>query len=154
MLVPCMNCYTCVRVIDDPVQTALLVGQQSEFWPDKYTCIACGKPCEGLLENEAENNALERMKVRDLTAPELFAALHGLGTPDEMQCDGATVRELLTRPIKGVQGRTPPGTARFILESLELEDGTKLYFGASPSGACVYRITRPVSYTQKALEHG
>lgn len=154
MLVPCMNCYTTVRVIDDPTQVATLVGANSDFWPDKYTCVACGKPCEALFESEAEPSALEKMKVRDLTAAELFAALNGLGTPDEMQCDGATVRELLSRPIKDVRGRTLPNTTRFVIDHIELEDGTRMYFGAGSAGACVYRITRPVSYTQKALEHG
>lgn len=154
MLVPCMNCYTCVRVIDEPAQIAALVGANSEYWPDKYTCVACSKPCEALFESEAEPGALEKMKVRDLTAAELFAALNGLGTPDEMQCDRATVVELLKRPMKDVRGRTLPNTSRFLIESIEFEDGTKMYFGAGAAGACVYRITRPVSYTQKVLDHG
>jgi hypothetical protein len=147
-----MSCYTAVRVIDDPAQTESLVGQGSEFWPDKYTCVSCTASCEAIAEHDADPEALARMKVRDLTAAELYAALLGLGTPDEMVCDGTTVRELFaTKPVKRVHGKDLPNTTRFLLETIELEDGTKLHFGAGAQGAIVYRITRPVSYTKKVL---
>jgi hypothetical protein len=37
---------------------------------------------------------------------------------------------------------------RFFLDSIELPDGTKLHLGASPQGACIYRITKPHSYAR------
>lgn len=155
MLVPCLNCYTAIRVIDDVEQTSHLVGPGSEFWPDKYPCVSCSSLCEAIPEHEAEPDALARMKIKDLTAPELYAALMGLGTPDEMICDGATVRELLAgKTIKKVHGKDLPNTTRFLAEVLELDDGTKLYLGAASQGAVVYRITRPVSYTNKVLADG
>lgn len=154
MLVPCMKCYVAVRVIDNPTQTHLLVGRDSEFFPDKYDCLACGEKCEAISESDAEPAALARMKVKDLSAAEYYAALGGLGTPDEMNCDAATVNELLKRPIKKVHGRQLPNTQRFLLEIVELEDGTKLYFGAGAAGAVIYRIARPISYTEKVLNDG
>lgn len=153
MLVPCLNCYTVVRVMDDVTTLAILVGNRSEYWPDKYTCVACGKNCTAISEGDAAPEALQRMKLRDLNAEEFLAALSGLGTPDEMICDAVTVTDLLAKKIKTVNGYNIPNTTRFLLESLELEDGTKLHFGAGALGACVYRITRPISYVAKALAH-
>ncbi len=153
MLVPCMECCTVVRVIGDAATIAFLVGQNSEFFPDKYPCISCNKPCVAISESDAEPAALARMKQRDLEPEEYFAALNGLGTPDEMVCDAATVRELLSKPVKKVVGRTLPNTQRFLVESIEVEGGTKLYFGAGAAGAVIYRIVRPISYTERALNH-
>jgi hypothetical protein len=154
MLVPCMKCYAVVRVIDDPTQIHLLVGQASEFWPDKYDCLVCGEKCEAISESDAEPAALARMKLKDLSAQEYYAALHGLGTPDEMKCDAPTVNELLSRPVKKVVGRQLPNTERFLLETIEVEGGVKLHFGAGAAGAVIYRITRPISYTEKVLRDG
>lgn len=151
MLVPCMSCYAAVRVIDDPATTRMLVGPESEFWPNKYDCLSCGEKCEAISESDAEPAAIARMKLKDLSAQEYYAALLGLGTPDEMNCDASTVNELMKKPVKKVHGRQLPNTQRFLLEAIELEDGTKLHFGAGAAGAVIYRITRPISYTEKAL---
>lgn len=152
LLVPCTHCYTVVRVIGEPDLVNSLVGVNSEFWPDRYTCVTCSKNCLGVVEAEADAGDLVRMKVRDLTPNEMYAAQLGLGTPDEMQCDAATVRGLLGQGIKRVFGQDIRGTTRFCLVALEVQDGTTLHFGASPHGAVVFRISRPISYTQKALE--
>jgi hypothetical protein len=152
LIVPCLECFTAVRVLGEPDRVNALVGENSDFWPDHYTCVSCGRGCEGILEIEATADALSRLKVRELTAEEYFAALMGLGTPDEMVCDGATVRELLQIPIKKVVGQDIRGTTRFCLTELELENGIRLFFGASAHGAIVYRIARPISYTQRVLE--
>lgn len=131
----------------------MLVGRGSDYWPDKYVCITCGKACNGVDESSVSVAQLAKMKVRDLDPEQMLAALNGLGTPDEMLCDITTVRLLLQeKKIKKVHGYTVNGTTRTCVTSLELEDGTKLYCGSSVHGAIVYRITRPVSYTQKALE--
>ncbi len=152
IIVPCLECYTAVRVLGEADRVHMLVGTKSEYWPDHYTCVACGRSCEGILEIEATADALSRMKMRELTAEEYYAALQGLGTPDEMVCDAVTVRELLRQPIKKVGGSTIAGTTRFCLTDIELESGVKLHFGASTHGAVVYRISRPISYTARALE--
>jgi hypothetical protein len=152
IIIPCLNCYTAVRVMGEPDVVHSLVGNQSEFWPSKFTCISCGNSCEGMLESEVEAAVLFKMKVRELTAEEMYAAQHGLGTPDEMVCNGSMVRELFSKSVKKVHGYDITGTTRYCIDHLEFEDGTKLYLGASPSGAIVYRIARPISYTQKVLE--
>jgi len=152
LIVPCLECFTAIRVLGEHDRVDPLVGEGSEFWPDRYTCVACGRPCEGIAEIDATADALARMKVRELTAEEYYAALMGLGTPDEMVCDAVTVRELLRLKIKKVSGHTVQGTTRFCLTEIEVENGVRLYLGASSHGAIVYRITRPISYTERALE--
>lgn len=152
LLVACSNCYTAVRVMGEEAHVDSLVGRASEFWPTGYTCVSCGKPCEGMSEVLVDPALMAQMKVRDLGPNEYYSALLGLGTPDEMQCDATTVRELLKQRVRHVGGFVVKGTTRFCMTDLEVEDGTKLYLGASTHGAVVYRIARPVSYTQKVLE--
>jgi hypothetical protein len=155
LLIVCMNCHTAVRVMGNEQELNVLVGKDSEYWPDKYTCVTCDQPCEGMAEHEADQQALLQMKVRDLTPQEFYAALNGLGTPDEMRCDGATVREIFqTKKVVKVQGADLLGTTRFVLHELVFEDGTMMSFGAGPRGAVVFRIKRAVSYAKKVLDHG
>ena len=45
MIVPCLHCYAAVRVIGDIATVNALVGGNSEFYPDKYACVVCEKPC-------------------------------------------------------------------------------------------------------------
>lgn len=152
LIVPCFACYTAVRVMGEPDAVFELVGEGSDFWPATYHCVLCGKRCDGMLESDVEVAALQKMKVRELSPEEMLAAQSGLGTPEEMLCSGTTVRELLKQPVKKVHGYDLKGTTRFCLDALELEDGTKIHLGAGPSGAVVYRISRPFSYAQRALE--
>jgi hypothetical protein len=152
MIIACLECYTALRILGETSELDALVGKDSEFWPDGYTCVACNKKCSSYAETDIEAGVLARMKIRDLTPQEAYAAQLGLGTPDEMVCDASTVRELFARPIKTVRGFTIPGTSRFCLTEILLEDGICLYFGASTHGAVVYRISRPTSYAQRVLE--
>lgn len=152
LFVPCLRCYNAVRVIGDVDSVTDMVGQGSIYWPDKYICVFCEKACEGMPEIDVDAGVISKMKVLELSPEEMLAAQAGLGIPDEMQCDAATVRELLKKPVKRVHGNTVPGTTRFCLTMLELEDGTRIFLGASAHGAVVYRISRAVSYTEKALE--
>jgi hypothetical protein len=93
------------------------------------------------------------MKMRELTPDEMFAAQLGLGTPDEMLCDLATVREVFsTKKVKRAVGQTVSGTSRTCLHLLEFEDGSRMFFGSSSHGAIVYRISRPFSYVKKVTE--
>jgi hypothetical protein len=122
----------------EPDRVASMIGKNSEYVERGYVCVSCGSKCGGLDEDEIDLAILQKMKVRDLSAEEMLAAQEGLGTPEEMLCTGSTVRDLLKGPIKRVHGFDIPGT--------------KLHLGSSPSGAVVYRIVKPFSYTQKALE--
>jgi len=152
-LVPCLRCNTAVRVIGDPVQIDLLIGDKSEYWPNKYVCVNCEQPCTAHHEMEVELDVLALMKMRELSPEEMLAAQMGLGTPDEMMCDAATVNDLLLhRRIKNVASYTVKGTTRCCLTVIELEDGVKLHFGSSAHGAVVYRISRPISYQQRVLK--
>lgn len=154
LIVSCQRCHTAVRVLGEPSQLDPLVGRDSEFWHDKYVCVSCGqKGCQGLPEVDVDPEDLQKMKLRDLSPQEMYAAQMGLGTPDEMTCDLRTVRDLLeNKRLKKIHGRNVTGTSRACLDELELEDGTKLHLGASAHGAVVFRISRAVSYTEKVLE--
>jgi len=150
IVIPCLACNVCMRTMGDAAQVDHLVGERSGFWPDQYPCIHCGALCRGLREIEADPAALQKMHVLDLEPEELFAALNGLGTPAEHRCTEAAVLALLQSKVKRVVGREVQGQAstRFVLESMEFEDGHKMFFGAAPEGALVYRISKPHSYVE------
>ncbi len=152
IVVPCAKCYAAVRVLGDASEVDRLVGEQSDFWPDQYPCLECGEVGRAHREVSVEAEALRRLRVRDLSAQDYFAALHGLGTPDEMTCDAVTVTEWLAKHGVRVSARTASGTRRAVVDFLEIDGGVRIYFGSSPRGAVVYRIRRPIHHTKQVID--
>lgn len=158
ILIVCIPCKLAIRVlpsvIDRSDQLETLVGRQSDFWPDKFECPQCQGTMRGMLEAQADVNALKLMRLKDLTPHEAFAAFNGLGFPDEQNCTLEALHELLReQPVRKLHGENVAGSTRSIIECIELWDGSKIYLGASPEGAVVYRTTTPVSAV-KRLERG
>ncbi len=148
ILIVCLHCKTALRVIGDVAQGHELVGPGSTFWPDKFTCFRCEKPARGLLE--AEVSIKTPLEVKDVSPEEAFAALHGLGLPEERDVDRLIVSELMrTHPVRRVACKDIPGVSRVVVDHIELWDGTRLHFGSSNEGAVIYRITRPHSYAEQ-----
>ena len=136
----------------DSTNVDWLVGKESMFWPDGYRCPKCGSPMSGQPE-EMLPPAFHTAAIIDLTAAELYAALSGLGLPDEQNATIAEVTETLTsKKITKVVGTDVEGTGRCVLDHIVFEDGTQLHLGSSSHGAVVYRVVRPASYTERALK--
>ena len=160
IVVPCLPCSLAIRVMPVSVTTPVairelreLVGDQSSFWPDKYPCPRCEKPCRGMPEETVDPKTLMVLELRDLTPIEAFAAFSGMGFPDEQRCSMATVRELFKeQPVRRLIGTDVEGQERIVLDSIELWDGTTVHLGASPAGAVVYRIVRPPTYATKVQD--
>jgi len=152
ILIVCTPCNLALRVMGNPIELDQLVGRESPFWPSSFPCPRCEKKAHGLLEVEADPNALRVMELLDLTPQEAFIAFSGMGLPNERSCGRAQIEELFKTPVRRVVGQATQ-TDRFILEHIEFWDGTKLYLGAAPGGAVVYRIAAPPSYAKEAL-HG
>ena len=146
--VVCTSCKNMLQVIGELSEVDHLVGQRSEFWPDKYKCFACGGSATGFLMPQISAAALGELNVHSVTAAEAFAALNGLGLPEERTCCADVIVPMLESLGLKVKGKEFRGTARYFLDELELPDGTKLFFGASPYGAAIYRITKPHSYRE------
>ena len=147
----CKDCGYALRVNGEVRDVDQLVGQSSDFWPNKYTCFSCGKQADGFLTPEVSSLALATLTVIDVTAEEAFAALNGMGIPEERTCCAEVVLPYFEDQGIKVKGKQPRGTQRYIVEELEFPDGTKMFFAPSPQGATIYRITRKHSYVQ-ALE--
>lgn len=162
IVIACLNCGFAVRVMPTRVadtrsvqEVHQMVGKNCDLWPDKFVCVRCGNPVRGLLEREVDPAAMRLVEVRDLTPHEALAAFNGLGLPEEQSCTLERVSQLLLEhPIRRVIGTNVQGMERTIIDSLELWDGTRVYFGAGAEGACIYRIVRPISYTEKLLGEG
>jgi hypothetical protein len=150
ILVTCEKCSLCIRIMGSAQEIDYLVGEHSDFWPDKFPCPQCEKPALGIFELEMNPNALGLFRVVDLNPQEAFAAFNGFGLPHELFCSAASLNSLLReQPIKRVAARDIPGTTRCRVDFFELWDGTLVYFGAGGEGAVVYRIVRPASYVEK-----
>lgn len=144
----CTSCKHCIHVIGEMSEVDLLVGQRSDFWPDKYKCWACGKYMEGFLAPEISYAVLNELFIYELSPNETFAALMGLGLPEERAVDADTILELFEKVGLKVKGKAYRGQSRYFIDEIEFPNGMKLHLGASPQGAAVYRITKPHSYTR------
>jgi len=150
ILIVCQPCSLCIRVMGDPKEISHLVGEKSDFWPDKYLCPRCDQACHGVAEIDAAPSVYSVLALVDVNAQEAFAALHGMGLPEEGDCRKDVLEELLReQPFRRLGGRDVPHTRRCLVDWLELWDGTKLYLAAGADGAVVYRIARPTSYVEK-----
>ena len=161
MLVVCSNMAACTsvfRVMGEWQEIQSLVGPRSEFWPLGYTCPKCSGPAQGVMESEIDLRLLAGVPVRDIEAQEMYRAQYGMGLPEEMDCRREIIEQTLREnPIKKIAGHEVPGANRFVLEHLELWDGTKVYFGGSSHGAIITRIVPLQSHVTRVLkehEHG
>ena len=152
IFIACATCHVALRVTGDVTEVDLLVGQRSEYWPSGYKCHICGGSAAGCLTPEVSALALASLRVIDVNAQEAFAALNGLGVPDERTCCEEVVQPMFEQQGIKVKGRQFRGQSRYFVDELEFPDGTRMFFGASPQGAVVYRITKPHSYVE-ATEH-
>lgn len=152
IVVVCTNieCRTIFRVIGDPHEVYSLIGEGSEWWPNKYTCPLCGQ--QATAEHESSID-LRGMEVRDLEVQEMFQALYGMGLPEEQVCTYDVLGKIFfNQRVQAIGGHAVSGTNRFCLEWLEFSDGTKMYFGASAHGALIYRVAKKISHTENVLK--
>ena len=159
IVVACLPCSLAIRIMplvmgdaSSCAELDMLVGHSSEFWPDKYPCPSCTQPATGVDELDVDQRVLQVMRLHDLTPQEAFAAFLGMGLPEEQRCSMSVLQELLReQPVRKVIGTDVEGAERTVVDALELWDGTKVHFGAGSDGAVVYRIVRPISYTERVL---
>jgi hypothetical protein len=159
IVIICLPCDLALRVmptnagsVSSQRELEELVGPRSAFWPDQYPCPQCNAMMRGMHEQKADSRAMQSLNLKDLTPQEAFAAFNGCGFPDEQRCSFAVVDALLREtPVRCIIGKDVIGLERTVLDAIELWDGTRIHLGAGGDGAVVYRITRPISYTRKAL---
>lgn len=153
IVVYCRECLRGARVLGEQDELFPLVGPASEFWPDRFRCVYCDGPAMGALELEVEASFLQQLRLAELTAQELFGIQMGLGLPNERGCDFETVRDLfLHKRVERVAGTDVRNSTRCVLSCIYFEDGTRLYLGASPQGAVVYRIAKAL--VERDVAHG
>ena len=152
MLFPCLQCCLAIRVIAEPEEITDLIGERSSFWPASYPCPTCGEKLTALEETDVDPSAFTRLGLIDLTVTEAFAAFEGFGLPEEHGCSASTVVDQLTGAgVARVKVQDVPNTGRSIIEFIELDNGTRIYLGASTVGAVVYPVTRPSSYLLRMM---
>jgi len=158
ILIVCSTCMFALRVEGtDDQELDMLVGKSSSFFPDKYDCPQdkCAGSAKLFDSLEISQRALGSLTIVDVTPEEAFAALNGVGLPEERSCFIEDIRTLLSKGVKRVSGKNLPGTSRCIVDFIETEDGSRIYLAPSGEGVTVYRVTRPPSYAAKMGEsHG
>ena len=143
MMSLCSSCGTVVRVIGDELEINQLVGEQSKFWPDGYVCPKCGGRAVGVPAGGVTPEMLMGRPgetLFELAPTDAFALHSGLGLPEERKCSIKVVDQVLSHePIVRWKTEADPN-GRVYLVWLETEEGTRLYLGAGPHGAIVFRI--------------
>lgn len=152
MIIVCSACGMGLRVQGDPEEILYLLGEKSDFWPDKYPCPTCAAKCKAFLECEIDTPALALMTMIDLTPQEAYAALFGLGLPEERSCCAEVVEALFKEHGIVAKGRQHHGVLRYYLDELTLKDGTRFFLAPSPYGAVIYRVSKPHSYTKEMTD--
>jgi hypothetical protein len=156
MLVICtsITCKTVTRLFAGSANELVsLVGEKSEWWPGGYRCPNCEKQASGVYEGRIDPNELKDFNVRELEAQDYFRFMMGVGLPEEQDCQlSVLIDTFKAGKVAKIAGHEIRGSKRYCVEWLEMEDGTRLYFGASSHGATVYRITKKMNFTEKALE--
>lgn len=154
MIIACTSCSSAIRVQAEEHSAQVLVGNKSDFWPDKYPCYRCGAHVAALMDPEISAEALVALDIVDLTPDETFSALMGLGVPEEQTCCAEVVVPLFEKYGLSVKGRQVRNAMRYCLEYIEFPDGTRLHLAASPQGATAYRVVKPHSYVKGLLSEG
>jgi len=131
----CIDCQLALRTICEPSEGTILMEAANE---ETAICPKCSGPVE--FYPSISDVAFNSMDIHDLNYKEMYAALHGLGLPEERECSPSAVRELFKKSIKSVDVTHLKGSHRSLINSIEFVDGTTLYIGASPFGAIIYRI--------------
>jgi hypothetical protein len=145
LIVHCQGCGALYRCFGDTG----LVGEGSSWWPTDYVCPMCQGNAVGMHEEDLPR-AMQTALIKDLLPEELFAALHGMGMPEDRHATADSVKDmLLTKKITSVLLTDVKNTERCVIDKVVFEDGTKLYLGASTLGAVVYRVTAPVKYSER-----
>ena len=140
----CPDCYLAVRVIDDALDGSLtsLVGPGSQPWGQQHVCPHCdGQRMQGVLETELDQDLRKKLKVRDLEPSECYVLLSGGGMPEDKDASPLAVSDaLLNSRVVSVDCYQLPNTTRTVVTRLVFDNGTRMYFGAGPQGAVVYRL--------------
>lgn len=147
-------CVTCRKAVCLP---AVLDGTASLFDDIKndLQCLHCGGKARWQSEAVIDDASKTLFGITTLTVEEYYRAMMGLGVPDEQECHKEVLETLLQdQPVRRVIGHNIPNTTRCVVERLELWDGSVVHLGASAHGATVYRITRPINHTERALADG
>lgn len=152
----CLDCQHALRISPGDIRGNLseaeaLFGLASEYYPDSYPCSFCGGKMQYMPA--ADKYAVQEFEVHDVNPKEALSALYSLGLPEEHDCGPTAVAQALTSSkVKSVGAHHIKDSHRCLLAWIDMEDGTRLYLGASAGGATVYRIAKPHKYV-KDTEH-
>lgn len=142
MILLVCRCGTALRIAGEHTEVESLFGVHSEWYPQSYPCPACPEKM-AFVVNAIPAADQRNLVIHDLTTQEAFAALHGVGLPDEHDCGAdAVTSKLLGSRVVSLEVKQIRGSNRSVLHSLFLEDGTRVYLGSGAEGAVVYRIAK------------
>lgn len=153
MLVVCasVSCKTVTRIYASSVSELTgLVGERSEWWPSRYKCPSCEGQATAVYEGRVDPNEFQGFDIRSLEAADFFRFMMGVGLPEEMECQLEVLVEIFKAgKVAKLAGHPVRGSKHFCMDWMEMEDGTRLYFGASSHGATIFRITKKTNFAER-----
>jgi hypothetical protein len=145
----CLKCGTGIRTVGEEDELrSLFMG--SDWYPENYPCANAECSAKAQYVETIESLSLPAMDIHDLEPMEAYAAIHGLGFPEERDCGKTAVELVFEQPVKEVKVRQIRGQNRSVIDYIIFEDGTRLYLASAVEGAVAYRIAKPHSYAEAA----
>lgn len=136
-------CGTSLRITGDVEELRNLLGEDCEWYPNKYPCPMDGCQHKMTITSVVESKSLQQLTVYDVTVAEAYAAVQGAGLPEERDCGAERVQQLLLQHrVVSADVRQMKGANRSVLLWVQLENGVKLFLGSGPTGAVVYRVAQ------------
>ena len=144
MILSCTRCQRVYRSVGDPQQDEQLLGEKSDWWPDKYVCPVCDGVMFARKEADVMAEVLASPTLQHFPVEELYAAMSGLGLPEQRLTGPQSVRAVLEgKRIRSVSVQPAGTSSRSVLDRIVLDDGTVIYLASGSYGATVYRIRGP-----------
>ena len=138
-----------IHAVGDPIEIRELLGADSPH--AEARCPECKKQLQRASCIDPDLHARVASVLRDLTPHEAHLVLEGMGFPEERDCVADVVRSVMNQKVRSIDAHTVRGTARTVIESITMEDGTTLFLSGTGWGALVYRIRVPKPFVSKEL---
>ena len=138
----CDQCMTAVRCLEVPGD----VRQHDLPRAENDACAGCFGPVQIVPERLLDPAVAASLKIRDLTFEELYYWAATGALPEDRKTTPDDVRLLLVgKKVVSVDIDERASADRAVINCLVLDDGSRIYLGASPMGAIVYRVAKRTS---------
>ena len=132
MVVSCNSCFQSVHVPEGEVAPRL------KHFKGAFPCFKCGEGTLVSFPGMTHVNPPVEMSIQ-----QFHLAVTQFGTPEERLAPDTILELMNGAKMEVTDYSVSKGTRpRLTIQSIVLDSGAKIFFGPSPGGAVVYKVTR------------